>query len=113
MDVHIEQQKSYQVEVSGWDASERFFVEKTTLDWSHEAQKQICLRSSIAQGCVVFVRLLQSLADGNNFPIAYQATEVAEKDAEGRARVRLAQSRPRPSFRETAEALEDSAIKVA
>ena len=113
MDLHIEQEKSYQVEVSGWDASERFFVEKTTLGWGREAQKQIWLRSSVAQGCVVFVRLLQSLADGNNFPIAYQATEVAGKDAEGRARISLAQLRPRASFRETAEALEDRAIKVA
>ena len=113
MDLHTEQQKSYQVEVSGWDSSERFFVEKTKLDWGSDAQKQICLRSNVAQGCVVFVRLLQSLADGNNFPIAYQATEVAQEDAEGRVRVRLAQLRPRASFRETVKAMEDSAIKVA
>jgi hypothetical protein len=48
---------SYHVEVSGWDASDAFFVEKTTLDWSGGDKKEISLRSTLCEGRVVFVRL--------------------------------------------------------
>jgi hypothetical protein len=113
MDPQIELPQSYRVEVSGWDTSERFFVEKTTLDWGREADKEISLRSAVCQGSVVFVRLLQPLANNNNFPITYQAVHVMERDADGRMRVRLAQLRPRSTRKDTAESPSDLTISVA
>jgi hypothetical protein len=113
MDRQIELPQSYRVEVSGWDTSERFFVEKTTLDWGREADKEISLRSAVCQGSVVFVRLLQAYANSSNFPIAYQAVDVLDRDADGGMRVRLAQLRPRSTRKETAESASDLPINVA
>src|ERR1700693_2189963 len=39
----------YRVEVSGWDAKESFFVEKTLLDWEGEGKKEIALRNSLRE----------------------------------------------------------------
>lgn len=38
-------QDTYNVEVSGWDAKENFFVEKTVLDWKSDDKKAILLRT--------------------------------------------------------------------
>ena len=35
-DVTVNGEDTYRVEVSGWDAKENFFVEKTTLEWKPE-----------------------------------------------------------------------------
>jgi hypothetical protein len=115
MDFHPEVPASYQVEVSGWDASENFFVEKTGLEWNREEKKEIELRSFLREGCIVFVRLLQSLGNLNThaFPIAYQATKVLPPDSAGRTRVFLEQLRPRETFREATGAIGNSASKVA
>jgi hypothetical protein len=88
-------QSSYRVEVSGWDASENFFVEKATLEWRGGEQKEISLPVKLHEGCVLFVRLLQPTAAAINVPIAYQAAKVANKDSKGFFRVCLAQLRPR------------------
>jgi hypothetical protein len=104
---------SYRVEVSGWDAKENFFVEKTVLDWKGEGKKRILLRSSLREGCIVFVRLLQPLANGNNFPIAYQAAEVGAKDDGGRAGVCLERLRPREAAVERMPLTGERAIQVA
>jgi hypothetical protein len=103
----------YRVEVSGWDSGENFFVEKTMLEWILEEKKEVSLRTPLREGCVVFVRLLQPLANGNNFPIAYQAIRVNAKDPSGNMRVRLAQLRPRTTFRETARLLDEAPTRVA
>jgi len=87
-------QMSYRVEVSGWDASENFFVEKTTLDWRGGDQKEISLQVRLREGCMLFIRLLQPPAAANNIPIAYQVSKV-KKDDKGRTRFSLAQIRPR------------------
>lgn len=60
----MENTNSYRVEVSGWDASEKFFVEKTALTWGGDEKKEINLRSSLREGSVVFVHLLQAFAEG-------------------------------------------------
>jgi hypothetical protein len=67
---------SYHVEGSGWDASDAFFVEKTTLDWSGGDKKEISLRSTLCEGRVMFVRLLQEFGKAESFPIAYRAASV-------------------------------------
>jgi hypothetical protein len=112
MDFTADQSNSYRVEVSGWDTSESFFVEKTVLNWGRDEKKEIHLRSVLGEGSVVFVRLLQPLTSGNNFPVAYQAQRIAPRDTEGRSRVHLAQLCPRPLYKQTPEKWIDSA-KVA
>jgi hypothetical protein len=86
--------ESYYVEVSGWDISEKFFVEKAPLDWDADGGERISLRSKIREGVVVFVRLIQSVADVA-YPMAYQATQVGPPDAQGLRRVAVVQLRPR------------------
>lgn len=86
---------SYRVEVSGWDSSENFFVEKTALTWAQNSEKQVTLKSDLREGSVIFVRLLQPTAMVTNIPVAYQAVSVTPKDANGRTRVSMVQLRPR------------------
>ncbi len=95
----------YRVEVSGWDAAERFFVEKTMLHWGEHGSKDIRLRSSLREGCVVFVRALQRFSSTEAIPVAYRVAIVSEADGEGCTIVRLAQLYPRPSLREALELL--------
>jgi hypothetical protein len=104
------QPNTYRVEVSGWDSSENFFVEKTSLTWGQDAQKQITLKSELREGCMLFVRLLQPLSMVNAVPAAYQAINVAQKDAHGRTRVSLLPSRPRSTESSTEN---DSGTKAA
>jgi hypothetical protein len=95
MEIISEHGGEYRVEVSGWDASECFFVEKTTLHWGRELSREIALRSTLRAGGVVFVRLIQPLAQAVSFPIAYQATEIAAKNRSGFSRVKLDRIQPR------------------
>ena len=113
MEFDLERASSYRVEVSGWDASENFFVEKTILDWKGEGKKRIEVRSSLREGCIVFVRLLQPLASGSNFPIAYQAAEVGAKDNSGRGPVCLERLRPCEAGVDGMALRGDRAIQVA
>jgi len=103
MDLQTNELNSYRVEVSGWDARENFFVEKTSLAWAHEGRKEVSLRSPLRQGCVVFVRLIQSLTQHSSFPVAYQAVAIDGKNALGRARVSLQQLHPRSRSEENIE----------
>ena len=109
MEMHMndpaEMENNYRVEVSGWDASENFFVEKTLLHWGEHGDKDIRLRSSLREGCVVFVRVLQRFSNTEAIPVAYQVANVSGPDGEGCTMVRLAQLYPRPSLRQTAENL--------
>jgi hypothetical protein len=103
----------YRVEVSGWDAKEAFFVEKTLLDWEGEGKKEIALRNSLKEGAVIFVRLLQTVANSHNFPIAYQATTIGERDSGGRMRVGLERLRPRAAYKDTIDLAFSATVKVA
>lgn len=87
---------TYRVEVSGWDSSETFFVEKTALTWERDAEKQIILKSNLREGCVVFVRLIQPVLP-NTVPVAYQVARVESmsEQHEGLRRVALVQLRTR------------------
>lgn len=86
---------SYRVEVSGWDSSESFFVEKTSLTWTQNGERQITLKCDLREASVIFVRLLQPTATVNNIPVAYQVKKVAARDANGRVHISLIQLRPR------------------
>lgn len=101
MDLDMNQEDVYRVEVSGWDAQENFFVEKTRLEWKPENNKAILLRSAILPGSIVFVRLLQPTGTGANYPIAYEALTSSAKDENGSIRVLLERLHPRATYKET------------
>ena len=103
---------SYRVEVSGWDTSDAFFVEKTTLDWSGGDQKEINLASALQEDAVVFVRLLQQVGKIDSVPIAYRASRVKTGE-NGRTIVQLARLHPRVPLKETAGLPTESQTKVA
>jgi hypothetical protein len=108
----VENEDSYRVEVSGWDAKENFFVEKTMLHWSGDEHKEISLRSNVREGSVVFIRLLQPFSKAAGFPVPYKAASVTA-EATARTLVRLARLRPRPPFKEEVSASEKAKSKVA
>jgi hypothetical protein len=97
---------SYRVEVSGWDSQGAFFVETTTLEWSEEAGKRVFLRSTVASGEIVFVRLLDS-AGRQQIPVACQVVGVCGADGRGCYELALAPVQP-ASKQRTRPALPDS-----
>lgn len=103
-------QNSYAVEVSGWDASEDFFVEKTDLAWTADGMKEISLHHTVREGCVVFVRLLQPVVNADSCPIACQTVKVMEHAATGRAHIVLSQLRPREFFKNTVTDLNSTKV---
>jgi hypothetical protein len=103
---------TYPVEASGWDASDAFFVEKTTLDWTGGDAKQISLRSTLREGAVVFVRLLQQFGRVESLPVAYQARSLNVNE-NGRTRVHLARLEPRTPFKGTPGSSPEAESEVA
>jgi hypothetical protein len=63
----------YSVEVSGWDASEGFFVEKCELEWNEQSGKHVVLSRTLPERAHVFVRLLQPMSAERSYPVAYEA----------------------------------------
>ena len=113
MDLPTDELNCYCVEVSGWDARENFFVEKTSLDWAREGRKEVSLNSPLRSGCVVFVRLIQSTARSNGFPVAYQAITLDDKNSLGNARVCLQPLRPRSQLSTSSESSVESGFQLA
>lgn len=74
---------SYSVEVSGWDDSDSFFVEKSELCWNEETGKQLTLGRHLRPGAMVFVRLLQPIDADRSFPVAYEAEPVSKMSGSG------------------------------
>ncbi len=68
---------TYSVEVSGWDHSHTFFVERSELCWSEEAGKQLTLSRRLPPGAMIFVRLLQPSDSERAFPVAYEAEALS------------------------------------
>lgn len=79
---------TYSVEVSGWDDSLSFFVEKTELFWNAETDKFLTLSRLLCPGTMIFVRLLQPTAVERSFPVAYRA-KAAATTPEGKHQFRV------------------------
>ncbi|MGA9882522.1 MAG: hypothetical protein WBQ34_02260 [Candidatus Acidiferrales bacterium] len=107
-----QQQSSYAVEVSGWDANEAFFLENTVLTWTADGIKEIIVHHPVREGSLLFVRLMLPVANTDSCPIACQAVKVIEHAA-GRVAIQLAQLRPRAFFKDTVRDLNYSKAKVA
>jgi len=70
----------YRVEVSGWDLNEKFFVERTALQWGQGESKTVLLRQRVRQGTLVFIRLVEKAVPSRTFPVAYRARQVIERE---------------------------------
>lgn len=93
----IEQQplaSTYSVEVSGWDHSHVFFVERSELTWSEETGKLLTLSRRLPPGAMIFVRLLQSTDGERAFPVAYE-TEPLSSASERSQQFRITRVVPR------------------
>lgn len=89
---------TYSVEVSGWDNSHSFFVEKSELSWNEETGKQLTLSRQLCSGTMIFVRLLQPTASDRAFPVAHQA-EPLDTTPEGQHIFRISRVEPCSSGR--------------
>jgi hypothetical protein len=85
---------TYSVEVSGWDNSHAFFVERSELHWSEETGKQLALSHRLPPGAMIFVRLLQPTDGDRAFPVAYEA-EALSAASERPQQFRLTRAVPR------------------
>jgi hypothetical protein len=108
-----DERTGYQVEVSGWDAKECFFVEKSILAWTESAGKTVALTALVRIGSVLFVRLIQPLGGRDRFPVPYGAVKFEADQGGLRGVVTLEQLQPRMAFRETAPHFVASPSKVA
>jgi hypothetical protein len=81
--------EGYRVEVSGWDADECFFVEKSRLVWTESAGKRVALHALVRIGSVLFVRLIQPMGAGSSFPVPYRAVEFQSGSHDSEAMVIL------------------------
>lgn len=68
----------YSVEVSGWDHSHVFFVERSELCWNEESGKQLTLSRRLPPRAMIFVRLLQPTDGERAFPVAYEAEPLCD-----------------------------------
>ncbi len=92
----------YRVEVSGWDAKENFFVEKTSLDWKEREGKTVVLHAAVRVDSVLFVRLLRPLGGGADFPVPHRAVRVAEREQDASCKdVGLEQLQPRKGVKDS------------
>ena len=78
----------YRVEVSGWDKSQTFFVEKSELEWHEESGKCVTLGSAVPDGSVVFLRLIQPLSADRSQPVPFE-TEFLSVTPDGLNQFRL------------------------
>jgi hypothetical protein len=101
MTMTVSSGNSYRVEVSGWDARENFFVEKTSLDWREREGKTVALHAQVRLDCVLFVRLLRPLGGGADFPVPHRAVRVKDGSADAACRdVGLEQMQPQRATKE-------------
>lgn len=85
---------TYQVEISGWDQSHLYFVEKSDLEWEEQSDKHVVLRHELPEGTIIFVRLLQPTVEDRSYPVPYHANLVRLMDS-GRRQFRLVPVIPR------------------
>ena len=85
----------YRIEISGWGLDNSFFAERTDLLWTNDGEKQVQLRRALAEGAIVFVRLLSSEPSHVSVPVTYQVGNVVPMDRNGRCIVKLTQLHPR------------------
>jgi hypothetical protein len=86
---------NYRIEVSGWGLNSAFFVEKTDLIWTSGDEKRLRLHHALADGAVVFVRLISPESSFGSAPVAYQVQSVQPMNSEGLCEMQLLRLHPR------------------
>ena len=71
----------YAVEVSGWDATEEFFVERCELEWNEDSTKQVALKRTLGESTLLLVRLVQEEESDRSHPVVYEAEWVGKTKA--------------------------------
>jgi hypothetical protein len=103
---------SYRVEVSGWDARENFFVEKTLLDWREREGKTVALHATVRLDSILFVRLLRPLGGGADFPVPHRAVSVGDRSTGASCTyVGLEQLQPRRTMKGCADRAVESLVE--
>lgn len=85
----------YRIEISGWGLDNSFFVERTDLHWTAEGEKRVQMHRALAEGAIVFIRLLAPEPMSGSVPVAYRVQSVAPMDCNGRCHMGLSQMHPR------------------
>ena len=86
---------SYRIEISGWGLDTNYFVERTYMLWASGDEKKVQLHRTLAEGAIVFVRLLVVESPNCSLPIAYRIEEVMPMDCDGHCLMTLTQLHPR------------------
>ena len=100
---------NYQIEVSGWGLNDAFFVEKTDLLWAEGGEKKLLLHRALADGTIIFVRLLAPETPFGSVPVAYQVQGVHPMNSSGLCEMRLLQLHPRSRAHTRSEVASQSA----
>jgi hypothetical protein len=79
----------YRIEVSGWGLDSNFFIERADLVWTLNGDKKVNLHRALAEGSVVFVRLMNSEPSNNSVPVPYRVDGIEPMDCNGRCQMRL------------------------
>jgi hypothetical protein len=91
-----DQEAERRVEISGWDMSEHFFVERGKLLDEQEDGKKITIHHAVRVGGLLFLRLLGNSQPSMSFPVAYRVRELRAELQAGIFEVTLRQMWPRP-----------------
>lgn len=94
------EQASKIAEISGWDAEENFFVEKTVLQEHCEGNKA-GLHARLRVGSLVFIRVPDDASMDRTVPVTYQVSGFTSTARNGAREVYLTRLRPRESATRT------------
>jgi hypothetical protein len=81
------------IEVSGWDEDEMFFVEKSEFSYSEASGKHITLQHNLADGSLIFLRVIHTSIPLNAIPVAYRVHPLGF-DSQGLFQFSLAPAQP-------------------
>jgi len=88
-------ESSRRVEVSGWDSSENFFVEKAMLSRCGDGTRRALLHTPLRVGALVFVRATDEPSAERTIPVTYQVATINGRYSSGGREVQLMLRHPR------------------
>jgi hypothetical protein len=95
MDGFYKSPGGYRIEVSGWGLDNNFFTESTDLLWTPSGDKKLSLHRALAEGSVVFVRLLTPGSSNDAVPVPYRVDHAEPMDRSGHCQINLKPVSPR------------------
>ena len=95
-DTVAQEHQEHQVEISGWDSNEDFFVESTSLGWEAGEENIIRLRHRVRPGSMIFLRVVEPSSKPMHFPVAFRVGRVSARMEAGAYEAILRRLWPRP-----------------